>query len=489
VTHPIGRQSAWKAPASSSGPAVAKLQVGNDFGLGTLPQVTCPALLYRKFRQLRSTGVDTLMKNWLIGDCPGLQNQAAGELALETFEDGEEAFLRRLAAPIWGADRAEGVAKILAAYSAAYNNYPLSMLSQYYSPANEGVAWPLYPDVEMRPLIPSWKPSLPPCGDTVGEAFDNHTLAEAIVLFSRMCEVPDVSGLPEDTFAQRREKNLLRALACHFRSARNALCFYRERRTAISASRDRNDPQAALAALGRMRAIVREEVATSQTMKGLSGLDPMIGYHSEAEFHRYSPAVFDWRTNELAWAEARLGAIAAELTAGRPWPESARERTAERCVVNGEAISGESMEFRVTETAGVLRVSGYCRDLKSGDRVDVAFLNATASEHPLAFSITPNGLMPYRGGWAEVGCDPSMFSAQVTREGKGWRFSVEMNGLLWNNEPALRPAWLSVQRLSAKFFWPKTVRNPFWRLRLGPTGDAYGRLDGSPFKDVGIMRD
>jgi len=471
----VGPSQAFRRMAAN-GITGAKLQVGCDFGLGTIPQVTCPALLYRKYRALHVTGVDTVLKNWLIGDCPGLQNQAAGELAFETFEDGEDAFLRRLAAPIWGADRAEAVAKILLAYSEAYRHYPLSMLSQYYSPVNEGVAWPLYPDIEMAPLMPSWKPHNPPCGDTVGEAFDNHTLDEALVLLTRMCELPDIESLPETTTVQRREKNILRAIACHFRSARHALEFYRARRLAISASRDRGDARTALGQIGRMREIVRDEVARSLVMRELSTRDRMIGYHSEAEFHRYSPAVFDWRTNELAWAESRLRAIAADLSAGRAWPLSARERTAETCTVNGGTIVGEATDFQVGETGGVLRVSGVCRGRPSGDRVDVAFMNTTASEHPIAFSVTPNGLVPYRNGWAEVGCDPSMFRATVVSEGDGWRFSVELDARLWNDDPALCPAWLSVQRLPVKFFWPKTARNPFWRLRLGPTGDAYARL-------------
>lgn len=66
---------------------------------------------------------------------------------------------------------------------------------------------------------------MPPCGDTVGEAFDNHTLDEAFTLVSRMAEVPDARLLPGETPQQRRERDLMRAVALHFRSARNDLAF------------------------------------------------------------------------------------------------------------------------------------------------------------------------------------------------------------------------------------------------------------------------
>ena len=454
-----------------------KLQVGNDYGLGTVPLVPAPALLYRKYRLLHGMGTDTVLQNWLIGGMPGLQNTAAGELVFEDFADGEDAFLRRLAAPVWGAAGAGTVAATLKAYSDAFSNYPLSMVTQYYSPLNEGVAWPLYPDVEMKPLMPSWKPHMPPCGDTVGEAFDNHTLDEAFTLVSRMDEVPDARLLPGETPQQRRERDLMRAVALHFRSARNDLAFYRHRRDAVSRSRDFGDAAGAIRAVDAMAEIVRREAATAVEMKTLATRNPMLGYQSEAEFRRYFPAVFDWRTNELAWAGRRLAAIRAALQRGEAYPESARERTAARCAVGGPELCAGDLRWRLSTTNGVLRMSGTCRATGTGDCLDIAFMDATASEHPIAVTVTPDGPLLYRRGWAEVGCDLSLFTCRTTpAKGGFWSFEVELDARAWGGDPARRPAWLSLQAPRLGVSWPKTEKSPFGRLRLGPTGDGYGRV-------------
>ena len=120
-----------------------------------------------------------------FGNYPGIMNKAAGELSFDDFAEDENAFLERLARPEWGAD-APQVARLWRNLSDAYADYPLSNNMQYYGPFHAGAAWPLYADVRLKPLGRTWKPLDAPSGDTIGEALENHTLDEAIILADRM---------------------------------------------------------------------------------------------------------------------------------------------------------------------------------------------------------------------------------------------------------------------------------------------------------------
>ena len=345
-----------EAVRAGGGRLAAKLQTGCGYEMATVPFVPVPGLVYRKYRSMRQMGVGSVVQCWLVGNYPGVQNSAAGELAFEDFSDGEDAFLRRLAAPEWG-ELAPRVAEMWKAFSDAYSRYPLSNDMQYYGPFNEGVAWPLYVDVEMKPINPSWKPDFPPCGDTIGEALENHTLEEALFLMEQMCRLPDPRQLPATTDDQRRDRNLMRAVQLHFNSGRNIYEFYWHRREAIAKSRIERDFKAALRSVDRMAALLAAETEIAREMRSLSADDSRLGFHSESENHKYFPALFDWRMECLDNAAARLREIRAELAAGRPYPESWLERNAPRCRMNGPEVSGGGMSFKVSGGDGSLAVA------------------------------------------------------------------------------------------------------------------------------------
>ena len=317
-------------------PLSAKLQVGCSHEVATVPYVPAPGLLYRKYREMKKYGVSSTMMCWFFGNYPGVMNEAAGELAFETFEtDDEKGFLENLARAQWG-ELAPDVAALWESYTDGYMDYPLSNDMQYYGPVHAGIAWPLNPDITLKPLGRTWKPEDAPSGDCIAECLENHNLSEALALVRSMCAKAD-NGAAErlarlDAAADDRTRKLdvgvMRALRCQFLSARDALEFYWCRREAVSRSRDRGDFAGALQAVRRMQEIVRDEKAIDREMIPLCEYDARLGFHSEAENHQYHADKLRWRMDRLDEAAARLETIAAELVSGRLYPESAREKSA-----------------------------------------------------------------------------------------------------------------------------------------------------------------
>ena len=87
------------ATHAGGGRLAAKLQTGCGYEMATVPFVPVPGILYRKYREMKALGIDSVMQCWLVGNYPGTQNAAAGELAFEDFTEDEDTFLTRLAAP------------------------------------------------------------------------------------------------------------------------------------------------------------------------------------------------------------------------------------------------------------------------------------------------------------------------------------------------------------------------------------------------------
>ena len=186
--------------ASSRAELSAKIQVGCSHELATVPFIPAPGLLYEKYSRMKSLGCSSVMQCWYFGNYPGIMNVAAGKLAFEDFKSGEDEFLMKLAKPHWGANAGK-IIKIWKAYAEGYKNYPLSNNMQYYGPMHSGTVWPLYLDIQMRPLNPTWIPDTCPNGETIGEALENHTLEEALMLSRLICEKMK-SLFPKTTSAQ-----------------------------------------------------------------------------------------------------------------------------------------------------------------------------------------------------------------------------------------------------------------------------------------------
>ena len=446
----------------------AKIQVCTSHEDATVPFVPAPGLLYRKYAEMRKAGIDTVMQCWYFGNYPGVMNKAAGELAFEDFADGEDAFLARLARPVWG-DRTDEIRRLWRLYSDAYANYPASTFTQYYGPFHCGVAWPLHPYVRMKPVTRTWHADDPPSGDAIGDSLGDLKLDEMITLVDRMADLPS-AGFAAESPAQHQTLNTMKALRLQFESARDIYRFYRLRREAVEASRMRHDAVAAREAVRGMRAIVLREKEISAEMIPLCESDSALGFHSECEAHLFFPEKLVWRIGELDRALAEIDEIDAALVRGEPYPESPFERTAPRCA-SGETVEGAcGTRFRVTrDGSGALSVEGWLPDA-CGD-VTFAAYDATGSEFPAEIRISRDGTLDAR--WVPQTVPKDCATVKTSPCESGWRFvaRIDLRDVAWiyfhsGNDP----------------LWPKRGEPPRHRLYFERVdGTAFGRFIERPF--------
>ena len=279
--------------AAKAGTALsAKIQVGCSHEVATVPFVPVPGLLYRKYREMKLCGVSSVMQCWYFGNYPGLMNRAAGMLAREDFANSDEDdFLVRLARPEWG-EKAPAVTAAWKMLGDAYENYPLDNMMQYYGPMHSGVIWPLFPEIALKPLAPTWKPDFGYSGDVIGECLGNHTLEEAVILTRRMADGWEKGLKLWQSCGSHPDIGVAEALSIQFRSASDILNFYLLREKLIAGIRP-------AATLDAMEEIVRREIGNSERLIPLCKADSRLGFHSEAESHQYDPDRLHWRISQL----------------------------------------------------------------------------------------------------------------------------------------------------------------------------------------------
>jgi hypothetical protein len=297
--------------AKAAGTKVSsKIQTACSHEVATAPEVPVPSLLYRKFAEMRRLGVSHSMLCWYFGNYPGLMNKAAGQLSTEPFPKDEEVFLRSLAAIDWGEKQAPTVVRAWKKFSEGYENFPLTVLFQYYGPMHDGPVWPLHLKPQDAPLSPTWllasketRIPFPPSGDRIGECILNaYTLDEVVELTRSMSESwnqgieilrtlePNVQNEP----SRLLEIGVARALGIQFRSGHNILRFYQLREKLL-----RMEGKERLQLLGSLVAIIQEELKLNEQLLDLCQRDSRLGFHSEAEGYKYYPEKIQWRMRQL----------------------------------------------------------------------------------------------------------------------------------------------------------------------------------------------
>lgn len=464
----------------------AKIQVGNSHEVATVPFVPVPGLLYRKYKAMKEAGVSTVLQCWYFGNYPGVMNKAAGELSFDDFTDTEDEFLEKLAAPYWGKD-AKLVADVWKKFSDAYAEYPLSNDMQYYGPFHAGPAWPLYADVMLKPMGRTWKPLDAPSGDAIGEALENHTIEEALILARRMAKgvnIRDRDGRDVlDVLAERwrhdperiKDLGVMKALECQFTSGCNIFGFYADRAKAIYESRVRKNPAAALAALKRMDdAVVREERVTAELLP-LAKADSRLGFHSEAEAHQYHPAKLEWRLGELKATRARIAEIVAEIESGKPYPESEFEKSAPSCRAGGDwVVAKDGSKFRVRdEDNGDMTVEVF---VKNGGVMKVNTLDVAAVSWYRTLIIDGDGnVAPERAG-NRVSPAHEVAESSAVKSKDGVTVKFRLSALAWGGSDERRPGWIQLMR-DYSSLWPDFPRYKEVRLNIFPRHAEYmGRI-------------
>ncbi len=282
----------------------AKIQACNSFEVSTVPYVSVPGNLYKKYLAMRGLGVTAVMQCWYLGNMPSVMNRAAAsELPFAPEGLTEEEFLLELARRDWGPDHAQSIVRAWQLFAKAYGHYPLSNAFQYYGPMHDGVAWPLHLKPVHGNLSPIWKLKYPPSGDRIGECFSgSHSLPEVLELCKRLSDtwqeglevlleikprfVKDPARLQDITMAE--------ALGIQFRSGYNILRFYDLRERLLYNS---EAPQEDILKL--LREIVEEEIENSSKLATLCERNPFLGFQAEAEGYKYFPSKLRWRVGLL----------------------------------------------------------------------------------------------------------------------------------------------------------------------------------------------
>ena len=456
---PGGPYATVAAAAAEGGTRLgAKIQTCNSHELATLPYVPVPGLLYRKYAAMKRCGVRDVVQCWYFGGEPSLMLKAAAALSREDFSDGEEAFLLRFARESFGDEAAPLAARIWARFTAAYADYPVCNLMQYYGPFHTGAAWPLHPDIVMRGLPRSWWSGEPEAGDLIGECLKDYTLDEAEAITAAMAascgDGTDLDALAErvsNDAEKTRDVGIMKAFRLQILAAYDVFRFYRLRRDAIRASR--TAPTRVPGLVRQMKNTVASAKAVTAALLPLAEADARLGFHAEAATRTYSPETLRARLCQLEDASVRLDAIVAGLGRGERWPTASR-----LSAKAGERAEGEALTWTFREEAnGDLAFEGTVR--APWRRLFCSAVDETGTRNPIITSVNADG---------------------------DGRFSFRLSAEAWDHDPFFRPAWFSIAAVDEHgspyptvSLWPaelKPLRNRLCYPGLHPF--RLGRLKG-----------
>ncbi len=349
---PFFKSCAGNAVKSGT-PMFAKLQVGCSWECATTQYVPVPANLYAKYRKMLSLGISGAMHCWYFGAYPSLMTRAANILSFRPFPPGAESFLERLARLRWDSESAPRVVAAWKLFSKAYDHYPLCNNLGYIGPVHDSVVWHLHLRPVNRRLTPSWQITFPPPGDRIGECISNHndydrafSLDEVITLTDKMLKlwssgIDIMRGLPLRSRANRRELGVAEAVGILIAGTNAIFRFYRLREKMIFAKADKSR----LPILAELRKIVEEQIRLSRRMLPLIAADPAIGFHSEAEGYKFTPAMIKKR---IVWLNTILR---------RDFP------AAEKCIRANRSLypeyTGESPVGKAAKIGETVRLNCY----------------------------------------------------------------------------------------------------------------------------------
>lgn len=445
VTEQLGRDFdvfdyslAWVGPSAifgrvadavrpTGGDMGAKLQVGCSHEVATVPYVPVPGNLYRKYTALHADGVSTVMQSWYFGNAPGPMTKAAGRLAFAPLPATEDDFLAELAAPDWGADAGTMVAA-WREFRDAYARFPATLPFSWFGPVHDSVVWPWHVDPVDRPISPSWELGWPASGDRIGEVFapaysfeEITTVVDGIAAqWRRGWEL--IAPLRE-RFAGNRprllELGVAEALTLQWESAARTLRWYRIRERLARAAAGQRD-----ALIDGLAALIAEQVPAVERLALLSGDDSRLGFHSEAEGHKYTPEMLATQAVALrAIRDRELPALRARAEHPAPlWPGWDAPAETEDVVALGATTEDARWNplgddrWRVWATADALHFEAELADRGRDDEVRIEI------EAARLWPVLPFRL--HRDGWAltERTLLPtsSEWHATVTESGAGW---------------------------------------------------------------------
>lgn len=339
-------QRCARARLEAGGRIGAKLQIANSHEVATVPFIPVPGNIYDQFEEIHSLGISLCMYCWFFGGYPSVMTKAAGELSFAPLP-GRKEFLERLGRIYWGESATQAV-KAWEYLEKGYRNFPITAVVGYYGPMHSGVVWPLHLNYENLPLTPNWLTliqatgeELPPSGDRYGEyiCFD-YTTKEILELFSQMSDgwhrgLEILKTLPAPG-ELKKEQEIAETLDILFRSGTNITRFYMLRDELHSAGPSELDRRLEL--LGKMRDIAHEELELDKRLLVLAKEYSSLGYHGEAEGHKFHPALIEWRMEQLEHLLAiDFPEFEAKINTGKMLEEENKNKVSACCVKKSHA--------------------------------------------------------------------------------------------------------------------------------------------------------
>ena len=270
-------QRHWKAARSRGMPALAKLQVGTTWELGSVPYLPALENVAEHMRRLKAEDVDGVMLGWTLGGYPSPNLEVASRV-LEGAES--EAALRAAATERFGPGAADGAQRAWHEFSAAMGEYPYHISVVYTGPHHRGPANLLWEQptgyrATMVGLpyddLNSWRAVYP--AETLATQFEK--VADG---FDRgVGELRAAKGdSAEFEEALRRESSVGEAAAILLRSAANQSRFVlaRDRLAAMTPGAD------ATATLEELDALLREEMKLARRLYVVQRQDSRIGFEA-----------------------------------------------------------------------------------------------------------------------------------------------------------------------------------------------------------------
>lgn len=439
------------AVAGTGGRMGAKLQVGCSHEVATVPYVPVPGNLFRKYTALHAAGVSTVMQSWYFGNAPGPMTKAAGRLSFAPLPASESEFLAELAAPDWGTDAAI-VTAAWQEFRDAYARFPSTIPFSWFGPVHDSVVWPWLLAPADLPIAPSWELDWAASGDRIAEvfapaySFDEITqLVDGIAAQWRAGW--DSMAPLRDRYAHSRPRLLdlgvAEALSLQWDATARILRWYRMREHLA-----RRSPNGRKALFADMSRLIDEQLHGVMRLAELAENDSRLGFHSEAEGHKYTPdmlraqrdALVDLRDRALP-ALGRVGEDPAPL-----WPGWHAPTPEDETVTLGDSPSAATWHplgagrWRIWLEDDLLRLEARLPGDAMDDQVLVEIEAARLwpvlpfRVHREGWALTERTLLPSSADWqgrahqdsdgwtAEMGWPLEIFRAPGMRE--GFRLSV-----------------------------------------------------------------
>lgn len=283
----------WKLARARGMRTSAKIQAGNTWELSSVPYIPAVENVARHAARLKKTGVDSVMLGWTLGGYPSPNLEAACDVldgAEATEDERVEGALKRVALERFGPTLASAVVRAWKKFSAAFSEYPYHIGVVYNGPMQYGPANLL------------WARKTGYTATMVGFPYDHldgwrqvYPPKVFIQQFRKMADGFDeaIGELRQETSTRelRREIDVARACAIHFRSTANQARFIQLRDQSKSTS--------------EMQDILREETKLAVELREMQMRDSRIGFEATNQYY-YVPQDLLEKAINCAWLQEQL---------------------------------------------------------------------------------------------------------------------------------------------------------------------------------------